>query len=258
MHRIGIIGGSGLNTLEGLTPGEVRAVDTRWGAPSAPLRFGAFADVEIVFLARHGEPHGIPPHRVNYRANIQALQDAGVDIIFASAAVGGIAAFAPPGALVLPDQIINYTWGRDTTFHDAPCEAADGGGIGVTHVDFTYPYDAELRRQLLATAQRCGAALHDGGCYGATQGPRLETAAEIRRMQRDGCDAVGMTGMPEAALAREAGLPYVSVNVVANWAAGLSEDPITLEAIERILGDGIADLRRLLAAWLGTLATTPS
>lgn len=254
MKRIGIIGGSGLNALEGLEPGEVRTVRTRWGAPSAPLRFGAFAGVDIVFLARHGEPHGIPPHRIDYRANIQALRDAGVDAVFAAAAVGGIAAFAAPGALVLPDQIIDYTWGRASTFYDDRCEEADGDGIGVTHVDFTHPYDADLRRQILQAGQRDGIALHDGGCYGATQGPRLETAAEIRRMQRDGCDVVGMTGMPEAALAREAGLPYVAVNVVANWAAGLGGETITLEAIERTLHEGMADVRRLLAAWLEGLA----
>ena len=250
----GVIGGSGLNTLEGLQIGEAREVKTRWGRPSAVLRFGSFEGADVVFLARHGEPHAIPPHRINYRANIQALKDVGVDAVLAAAAVGGIAGFAGPGKLVVPDQIIDYTWGRTSTFYDDRAdEVDDGGGIGVTHVDFTHPYDLDLRRQILEAGPRCGVALHDGGCYGATQGPRLETVAEVRRMQRDGCDLVGMTGMPEAALAREAGLTYASVSVVTNWGAGLGNgEAITLDAMERVLRTGMADMRKVLAAWLGT------
>ena len=256
-HLIGIIGGSGLNALEGLHVGEAREVETRWGAPSAVLRFGSFAGADVVFLARHGEPHAIPPHRINYRANIQAFKDIGVKAVFAGAAVGGLAGFAGPGRLVVPDQIIDYTWGRASTFHDDRADDAEGGGIGVTHVDFAHPYDPNLRRQILKAGQGCGVALHDGGCYGTTQGPRLETAAEVRRMQRDGCDLVGMTGMPEAALAREAGLKYVSVNVVTNWGAGLGVgggEAITLDAIERVLQEGMADVRKVLATWLGKAA----
>ncbi|MGB0712764.1 MAG: S-methyl-5'-thioinosine phosphorylase [Gammaproteobacteria bacterium] len=238
-----LIGGTGLDSLDGLEIVERRGVTTRWGEPSSELAFGRIGGRDLVFLARHGGGHTLPPHRVNYRANIQALKDVGVTEVVAATAVGGIAAFAGPGALLIPDQIIDYTWGRAHTF-------ADGADLPLLHVDFTEPYCAELRTQLLEAARHADIAVHDGGCYGATQGPRLESAAEVVRLERDGCDLVGMTGMPEAALAREAGLCYAGVSVVANWAAGKADGEITMADIERELATGMVGLRALITRWL--------
>jgi 5'-methylthioadenosine phosphorylase len=200
----------------------------------------------VLFLARHGDGHSIPPHQVNYQANIQALKDAGASRIAAVATVGGIRKDFGPGALVVPDQIIDYTWGRASTFFEGP-------GTKVTHVDFTEPYSAGLRGAILAAAKACGESIVDGGCYGATQGPRLETAAEIARMERDGADLVGMTAMPEAVLAREAGLEYAAIAVVANHAAGKGDSAhaISLSAIEVVVEKAMQRVRRIL----GTLAS---
>lgn len=236
---IGIIGGTGLTRLDGLTIEREAAVTTRWGEPSAPLLFGRIGDTEVVFLARHGNPHRIPPHKVNYRANIQALKDAGVDHVVAVAAVGGITERAGPSAVLIPDQLIDYTYGRSMTFFEDDLDA-------VVHIDFSWPYCAELRAELRAAAASAGVDAVDGGVYAATQGPRLETAAEIRKLGLDGCDIVGMTGMPEAALAREAGLCYASLAVVANWGAGISNDEITMADIERELETGMARVKRIL------------
>jgi purine nucleoside phosphorylase len=183
--------------------------------------------------------HTIPPHKVNYRANIWALREAGVERVIAVAAVGAISDALEPGSLLIPDQILDYTHGREHTFFD-------GGDKEVTHVDFTEPYDAGLRGRLLEAARRAKIAVTERGTYGATQGPRFETAAEIRRMERDGADVVGMTGMPEAGLAREAGLRYAAINVVVNKAAGKEARPISLEEIEQHLAAGMATVRRLL------------
>jgi len=240
---LAVIGGTGLQRLEGLELLGREAVETPYGAPSAPLARGRLAGRELLFLARHGEGHTIPPHRINYRANLWALKEAGAPRILAVAAVGGIDPALAPGELVLPDQLIDYTHGREVTFFDG-----DGTPDGVVHVDFTEPYDARLRALLRRAAEEGGVPLRDGGVYGCTQGPRLETAAEIRRMARDGCTLVGMTGMPEAALARELGLPYCCLAVVANAAAGLTQDPITMDQIHAALEDGMARVRRLLEA----------
>jgi 5'-deoxy-5'-methylthioadenosine phosphorylase len=238
---LAILGGSGLTQLSTLTETRRISARTAYGEPSGPLTLGKIGGREVIFLARHGDAHSIPPHQVNYRANIQALKDAGATQVASVATVGGIRRAFGPGALVVPDQIIDYTWGRASTFFEGP-------GAKVTHIDFTRPYAAALRAKILAAAKASGEAVADGGCYGATQGPRLETAAEIVRMQRDGADLVGMTGMPEAALAREAGLDYAAIAVVANHAAGMgdSAQAISLSDIETVVGQAMQRVRRIL------------
>lgn len=241
MGLIGIVGGSGLTTLEGLEIATAREVETPWGKPSAALETGRFGQRDLVFLPRHGKGHRLPPHQVNYRANIAALKAVGVTDILAINAVGSIHPAMAPGDLVVPDQIVDYTWGREATFADED---------NVLHVDFTWPYADNLRQGLLAAAQAVGFAVHDGGVYAATQGPRLESAAEINRLERDGCDIVGMTGMPEAALAREAGLHYACLALVVNRAAGRSHGVITMEEIDQCLQTGMVRVRTLLQAFL--------
>ena len=234
-----VIGGTGLTQLEGLTLVEDRTVETPYGPPSSPLHLGLYAGRPVVFLARHGQDHRYPPHLVNYRANIWALHQLGIRRVIAVAAVGGIHAELGPAALAVPDQIIDYTWGRAHTFFEDDLDA-------VRHVEFTRSYSDFLRRRVLDAA--AGMDIADGGTYGATQGPRLESAAEIRRMERDGCDLVGMTGMPETVLARELGLDYASICVVVNWAAGKSDEEITMELIENNLRQGLGQVHALLAA----------
>jgi len=236
-QRLGIIGGSGLTRLQALEVERHEVVSTPYGEPSAPLTFGTFDGVPVVFLPRHGAAHTIAPHRVNYRANIWAMRHVGVTEVVGMAAVGGIT--EPPGSICIPHQIIDYTWGRAHTFFDEDL-------THVTHVDFTEPYCEALRHRLLNAAERLGLAVERRTTYGATQGPRLESAAEIRRMERDGCDLVGMTGMPEAALARELDLCYACCAVVVNWAAGKTDGPITMDEIEAHLEAGMAKARRLL------------
>jgi 5'-methylthioadenosine phosphorylase len=240
---LAIVGGSGLSRLSGLADTRHIEARTRFGEPSAPLTLGRLAGREVLFLARHGEGHRLPPHQVNYRANIQALKDAGATRVAAVAAVGGIRAELGPGVLVVPSQIIDYTWGRASTFFEAPHGQ-------VTHVDFTEPYTAAMRARILAAARACKEPVIDGGVYGVTQGPRLETAAEIRRMERDGADLVGMTAMPEAVLAREAGLEYASLAVVVNHAAGkgASGEAISMAAIDEVLAQSMQRVRRILEA----------
>ncbi len=240
VQALGIIGGSGLTRLQALSIERQEIITTPYGEPSAPLTFGRFDGSPIVFLPRHGPAHTLPPHRVNYRANLWAMKHAGVENVIGMAAVGGITRSMSPGMLVVPDQIIDYTWGREHTLFEVDLPA-------VTHIDFTRPYCDELREALLRGAHRAGVATHDGGTYGATQGPRLESAAEITRMERDGCDVVGMTGMPEASLARELGLCYACLALSVNWAAGKSEGPITMAEIDRHLADGMQRARRILA-----------
>ncbi len=226
MGLIAVIGGSGFSDLHGLRPtGEPQQVETPFGATSAPLTRGTLGAAEILFLPRHGAAHQHPPHRVNYRANLWALRACGAQRVIGLAAVGGITAHCAPHSLLVPDQIIDYTYGRDHTF-------SDGGGQAVAHVDMTEPYCASLRADLLRAAAAARIPTFDGGTYGATQGPRLETAAEIARLSHDGCDIVGMTGMPEASLARELELCYAALAFVVNWAAGKGDGPITLESIE--------------------------
>lgn len=246
MTELAVIGGSGLTALAGLSVDRRRMQQTPYGDPSGPLNFGTYAGAHVIFLARHGQPHAIPPHRVNYRANLWALKENGVNRIISVNAVGGISAAMQPRRLVIPDQIIDYTWSRAHTYFEENLER-------VKHVDFTRPYDEPLRQTLLRCAAELGIDALAGGTYGATQGPRLESAAEIRRMERDGCDIVGMTGMPETALARELGLRYASISVVANYAAGKADGQITMDMIERNLSAGIKTVKRLLQAAIPVL-----
>ena len=221
---LAVIGGTGVYRLAALEDEQALHCDTPYGAPSGPLRIGHLGNARVAFLARHGEGHALPPHRVNYRANLHALQQAGVRRVLALNTVGSITAACGPRVLACPDQLIDYTWGRESTFWDGEGEAL--------HVDFGHPYSPMFRHKLLAAARVTGVRVVDGGCYGATQGPRLETNAEIARMRRDGCDLVGMTGMPEAALARELGLEYACLAIVANWAAGCGDaQEITLAEV---------------------------
>lgn len=239
---VAIIGGSGLYALAELAHAQQRSVETPFGAPSGPIVVGDFAGWRMAFIARHGEGHTLAPHRVNYRANIWALHHLGARRVIGVNAVGGIRADLGPRSVVVPDQLIDYTSGRLSSFCDA--EAAP-----VVHVDFSAPYTARLREQLLAAARTAGIAVVDGGCYGVTQGPRLETRAEIARMRRDGCDLVGMTGMPEAALARELGLDYACLALVANYAAGCGDAAeISVDDIFAHLAAATAEVPRLLAA----------
>lgn len=239
MTQIAIIGGSGLTSLPGLKITQRRVQNSPYGEPSGVLTFGTYANHQLVFLPRHGSPHRIPPHKVNYRANIWALHANDVRQVIAINAVGGIGDTMSPGRLVIPDQIIDYTWGRDHTFFA-------NGQNEVVHIDFTHPYSENLRQLLIRAGAGAGQDLQISGTYGATQGPRLETAAEIVRLARDGCDIVGMTGMPEAALARELEMEYASCCVVANWAAGRSAEPITMKSIQEILETGMKQVTRLL------------
>jgi 5'-deoxy-5'-methylthioadenosine phosphorylase len=236
-----IIGGSGLTELDGLTIIEKRAVDTPFGEPSSQLMIGNYANQQVIFLPRHGEGHKIPPHKINYRANIWALKKLGVKRVIAVAAVGGITDEMGPGVLAIPDQIIDYTHGREQSFYSDDFSSDK-------HIDFTHPYQQTLRQKLLTAGKTLGIDLVDGGTYGAVQGPRLETAAEIKRMAQDGCSMVGMTGMPEACLAREAELDYACVALSANWAAGLSDEPITMADIERTVANGMDKIKALIAA----------
>lgn len=238
---IGIIGGSGLAKLVGMQNVRREIARTPWGQPSSALSFGELDGAPIVFMARHGYGHTIAPHDINYRANIHALKQAGVTAIISVATVGGIRSDLPPGALAVPDQLIDYSTGRASTYYSGPDQP-------VVHIDFTRPYDADLRQRLLGAARALGTAMVDGGCYGCTQGPRLETAAEIRRLERDGCDLVGMTGMPEAALAREAELPYAALAVVANHAAGKgdAQAAIPLHAIGAVLDEAMSRVVAIL------------
>ncbi|NVZ08665.1 S-methyl-5'-thioinosine phosphorylase [Allochromatium humboldtianum] len=225
MGLLAIIGGSGFTSLPSLTVLESKPVETPYGATSAPVTRGRLAEREVLFLPRHGPSHHLPPHRINYRANLWALRASGADRVIGLAAVGGITPSFGPCVLAVPDQIVDYTHGREHTIHD-------GITGGVDHIDFTEPYCESLRQALISACARVGEAVVPRGTYAATQGPRLESSAEIRRHERDGCDMVGMTGMPEAGLARELDLCYASLAFVVNWAAGKSGNVITMKEIE--------------------------
>ncbi len=242
---IGIIGGSGLNRIADLEAPRRVAMTSPYGEPSAALTVGRLHGVEVAFLARHGDGHTIAPHRINYRANIHALHAQGVRDVIAVATVGSIRDEWGPGALVVPDQIIDYTHGREATFFDGVLQP-------LQHIDFTRPFHGAMRGRLLQAGAASGEALRDGGVYGATQGPRLETAAEIDRMARDGSDVVGMTGMPEAVLAREMGLDYAMLCVVVNAAAGRGANADGV-AIAEITAVAVAAMQRV-AVILGSVA----
>ncbi|MFN4328165.1 MAG: S-methyl-5'-thioinosine phosphorylase [Limnobacter sp.] len=229
-----VIGGSGLSQLPEFEILRRQVQRTPYGEPSGALLIGRLAGQEVVFLARHGYGHTLAPHEINYRANLWALNELGIDGIVSVASVGGIRADLGPGTLVIPDQIIDYTHGRALTFFE-------GDEVAVQHIDFTWPYDDGLRKQLIQAADAVGESVVQGGCYACTQGPRLETAAEVKRLARDGSDIVGMTGMPEAVLARELELPYAHLALVVNHAAGTgdSQQAISHAQIAKTVQDGM-------------------
>jgi 5'-methylthioinosine phosphorylase len=243
---LAVIGGTGLYQLADLRDVETHQPVTPYGAPSGPVRVGTLEGHRVAFLARHGEGHSVPPHRINYRANLAALRALGASRVLALNTVGGIGERFGPRVLACPDQLIDYTWGRVSTLGEEP-------GTEVLHVDFGDPYTPALRRAVIDAALAAGIALVEHGCYGATQGPRLETKAEIVRMRRDGCDLVGMTGMPEAGLARELGLEYACLAIVANWAAGAGpnrDEVITLDEVLANVAAASAGLPALIGAML--------
>lgn len=241
--EVAVIGGTGLNQLHDLEIIGDRVIHTPYGEPSAPLVFGRLHGGQVAFLARHGAGHKLPPHRINYRANIWALKEAGIRRVIAVAAVGGIHPQFAPGQIAIPDQIIDYTWGRDHSY-------SVGGPEGVQHAEFAQPYSETLRQQLLSAARAQRLAALERGVYGCTQGPRLETEAEIRKMQRDGCDMIGMTGMPEAALARELKLDYACIAVSVNWCAGLGGEGGIHAQIEQSIRAGMGKVQQLLMVLL--------
>jgi 5'-methylthioinosine phosphorylase len=247
MAELAIIGGTGLTTLKNLEIKKREVMRTPYGEPSGPLVHGRLCNKDVVFLPRHGHGHTIPPHMVNFRANIWALKETGVHSVIAVAAVGGIETRLKPTMLAIPDQIIDYTWSRKHTYFESNLSK-------VTHVDFTRPYSDDLRTLLIGAATELGIEFADHGTYGATQGPRLETAAEIDRLEKDGCTMVGMTGMPEAALARELELHYACCAVVANRAAGRGEGEISLEDIDANLSEGMETVRHLLETAIPNLS----
>ena len=240
----GIIGGTGLNEFQ---QGEALYTPaTPYGELASPIIASQVAGKSVAFLARHGKPHTIPPDKINYRANIWALHAAGVRKIIAVNAVGGIRADLTAGSIVIPDQLIDYSYGRQQSFYDGSSEQLE-------HIDFTFPFSPALSQQLAVAAASCGQSLVQGAVYGVTQGPRLETAAEINRLARDGCDIVGMTAMPEAALARELGIEYASLALVVNPAAGRGDSLISMEDIHRVVDEGMGRVRAILAAAIASI-----
>jgi 5'-deoxy-5'-methylthioadenosine phosphorylase len=242
---LAIIGGSGLTRLSVLEVTHRQVVRTPFGEPSCALTFGRIGGANVVFIARHGYGHSLAPHEINYRANLWALKQQNIRGVIAIGAVGGIRADMQPGAIALPEDLIDYTWGREHTYFE-------GLDKPVVHADFTHPYCPKLRQRLLDAAQLEAIGLIDGGVYACTQGPRLESAAEINRLERDGADIVGMTGMPEAALARELELPYALLTVVANYAAGRedSQHKVDFSSASDVLGAAMQSVERLLVRLL--------
>jgi 5'-deoxy-5'-methylthioadenosine phosphorylase len=239
---LAIIGGSGLYDLgDDFTERERAPRDTPYGDSSAEILLGRWHDLPLAFLPRHGADHKLPPHRINYRANLWALKQQGVSRIISVNAVGGITRQLEPLTLVVPDQIIDYTSERAQTFFD-------GDDGQVRHIDFSWPYDAGLRAVIIRAARQQGLRLVDSGTYGCCNGPRLETAAEILRMRNDGCSMVGMTGMPEAALARELDIEYACLALVVNWAAGIEQQVITMQEIVDNMERGMQKVKSLLTA----------
>jgi purine nucleoside phosphorylase len=234
---LAMIGGTGITELN--DGAETLTVKTPYGEPSSAIRVARDGALRLLFLPRHGSPHRFPPHAVNYRANMWALREAGADHVLAVSAVGGIHPPYVPAALALPDQLVDYSWGREHTY-------CDSGDVPLVHVDFTHPYRGPLRNALLRASKRASLEVIDGGCIGVFQGPRLESAGEIRRAAKDGCDMAGMTSLPEAGLARELGLDYAGIAVVSNWAAGVVDDAISEDDIAAMLAEPMTRVRHLV------------
>jgi 5'-deoxy-5'-methylthioadenosine phosphorylase len=240
-EKFAIIGGSGFNDLG--ADAAVINVTTPYGAPSGTLRELKIGDNAVVFLARHGDAHTIAPHEINYRANVAALKEQGVNSIIALNTVGVIPKLPAPGSIAIPDQLIDYTYGRAHSIH-----GNDSGTL--EHVDFTEPFSATLRRALMGCAAKAGIDVHDGGVYAVTQGPRLETAAEINRYEKDGAQYVGMTAMPEAIIARELGIDYLCICLVVNYGAGRGDRAIH-DDIEISMQETRIKAMSLLGAFFG-------
>jgi 5'-methylthioinosine phosphorylase len=240
MTKLAIIGGTGLSTLAGLNIIEKHNVSTPFGLPSNDILVAELDGNTVLFLPRHGANHTIPPHKINYRANMWALHHLGVTRIIAVASVGGIRQDLAPSVLAVPDQIIDYTYGRDHSLFSEDFSSDK-------HIDFSYPYNETLRQLIFQAGLKQKIAILQGGTYGATQGPRLESAAEIKRMAQDGCAMVGMTGMPEAGIARELNMDYACCALVVNWAAGLSDTLITMSQIEQTIAEGMTEVKQVLA-----------
>jgi 5'-deoxy-5'-methylthioadenosine phosphorylase len=243
---LAVIGGSGLYRLDETSAIDRFTVATPYAADPVELTLEQTAAGAVWFLPRHGAGHSLAPHLINYRANLWALREAGVDTVIAVNAVGGITEPMQPGTLILPHQLIDYSSGREHTYFTGPHALEK-------HVDFTWPYDRALAALLQQNAHMLDIPVDAGAVYACTQGPRLETAAEIRRLQRDGCDIVGMTGMPEAGLARELGMRYACIALVVNRAAGIGADAITHDEILRHLREGVGKVRAIVLAALPQL-----
>jgi 5'-methylthioadenosine phosphorylase len=238
MKRIAIIGGTGLYSPEILADVETVDVQTPYGSPVS-LKVGSYSNLEVVFLARHGYRHAIPPHKINYKANMAALQKMDVGKIFATAAVGSLNLSMAPGHLAFLDQFIDFTKGRDSTYFD-------GGEAGVAHADLTFPYCTSLREILSKAAEEQRFLYHQNAVYICTEGPRFETPAEIRMFRAWGADLVGMTNVPEVVLARELGICYSAVALVTNYAAGISPGILTHEEVMQVMAENINKVRSLL------------
>ena len=238
-NTLGLIGGTGLTEWQDDV--ECLDIDTPYGAASDPIRVIPTGGVRLLFLPRHGSPHRFPPHRVNYRANMWALKQAGAEQVLAVSAVGGITGQYSPGTLAVPDQLVDFSWGRQHSYHDSP-------DVPLVHVDFTHPYEGDLRRRVLDAARQASIGVVDGACIAVFQGPRLESAAEIAMARNAGCDLAGMTSLPEAGLARELGIDYAGLAVVSNWAAGVGGDSISEDDIAQTLKEPMSRVRRLLGA----------
>lgn len=238
MSKIGIIGGSGLYEIKGLTLKHKKSVKTPYGKPSEQYFIGEIGGTEAVFLPRHGKRHDIPPHMINYRANIWGFRKLGVEKIISISAVGGIKKGLRPGDIVILDQVLDMTRNRKSTFYD--------GKEGVIHIDFTDPYCPDIRKTLLTAGKRAGVSLKKGGTYVAVEGPRLESASEIKSFSILGGDVVGMTGMPEACLARELEICYSGLSVVANYAAGISRKKLTVAEVMEAMMSSTEKIKKLL------------
>jgi 5'-methylthioinosine phosphorylase len=243
---LALIGGTGLTELD--EHSEVLEIDTPYGSPSAPIRVISTDPIRLLFLPRHGSPHRFPPHCVNYRANMWALREAGADHVLAVSAVGGIGEAYTPGVLAAPDQLIDYTSGREHTY-------CDSGDVELIHVDFTNPYEGPLRTTLLAAARDADISLLDSGCIAVTQGPRLESAAEIERARRAGCHMAGMTSLPEAGLARELGLDYAGLAVISIYGAGITGQNLSEDDIADTLREPMQHVRNLVQAVISRLSS---